>query len=160
MRRWPSFHHPLIMSRASWWVSGEVDVMGVLWGLLLLGVLHLFLSAGEGVDFMSAFQRPASWWCHTWRRCVGRARRWTRSRSSCCSPTPCWRVSPHSDLQRNASSDGKIVSGKISCYCNKSFFFPPGKLALRDARRCMEVYKRTSAGGGQEMLSSDEAAHL
>lgn len=28
-----------------------------------------------------------------WQRCVGRATRWIRSRNSCCSPIPCWRVS-------------------------------------------------------------------
>lgn len=42
---------------------------------------------------VALLQRPVSWWCHMWRRCVGRARRWIRSRNSCCSPILCWRVS-------------------------------------------------------------------
>lgn len=37
-------------------------------------------------------QRPARWSCNMWRRFRAKVRKSTVSRSSCCSPTLCWKV--------------------------------------------------------------------
>lgn len=62
---------------------------------------------------VALLQRPVSWWCHMWRQCVGRARRWTRSRNSCCSPIPCWRVSLKSCLQPECLLMGSLSFSRI-----------------------------------------------
>lgn len=94
---WTNFTYKMGPPHLLSWVSKGADVMEDFYGEMVqrMGRSHWFPCHVYQIQtaYICVFQRPVSWWCHMWRQCVGRARRWIRSRNSCYSPILCWRVS-------------------------------------------------------------------